>query len=67
MISFDKILETENIASILDEKDLTAIGYEVVEDYEEDESSRSEWIERNDKWMKLATQVVENKSVCQDE
>jgi len=54
-------LETTNLATELDEEELNKIGTYVVSIYEEDLDSRSDWAERNDKWLKLATQVMETK------
>lgn len=56
------LLETTNIVSEIDEKTLEDIGDHVVQMYEEDLDSRSEWEERNQEWIKLATQIVEEKS-----
>jgi chaperonin GroES len=38
------------------------MGSDVVEGYQNDEQSRSEWMERNKTYMKLATQVMEKKT-----
>lgn len=54
-------LETTNIATELDAKVLQDLGDYVVTIYEEDLTSREEWETRNDKWLKLATQVIETK------
>ena len=55
-------LESTNIAPEIDEEILTEMGDHVVQIYEEDLDSRSEWEERNRDWIKLAAQVVEEKS-----
>ena len=55
-------ISTANIADHLDEEKLASIGLEVVEGYEADEDSRTEWQERAGKWMSLALQVVEKKN-----
>jgi len=54
-------LETLNLAEGLDEDTLKDVGEYVVNIYEEDLESRSEWEERNERWLKLATQVMESK------
>lgn len=56
------ILEEDNVANLLDEKDLESIGMEVVDGYNIDKDSRSEWEERNNKSLDLALQVVEPKN-----
>lgn len=55
-------VESKNIAQELDEKILGGIGSKVVEWYNADLESRSEWQTRIDEWLKLATQVRENKT-----
>lgn len=55
-------LESTDLSSELDEKILEEMGEHVVNIYEEDLDSRSEWEERNNKWIKLAAQVIEEKS-----
>lgn len=56
-----KIRET-NIADSLDEKLLGEIGEAVVEGYNTDLASRQEWVDKVDSYLKLASQVVEEKS-----
>lgn len=56
------LLESTDLTSEIDEETLDLMGEHVVNIYEEDLDSRSEWEERNDKWIKLAAQVVEEKS-----
>lgn len=56
------ILEADNIAEILDPDDLKTIGMEVVEGFNTDKESRTEWEERNNKALDLALQVVEPKN-----
>lgn len=55
------IAET-NIAETLDEDTLKSIGNTVVEDYDTDVLSRKDWEDRNEDYIKLATQVKEEKS-----
>jgi chaperonin GroES len=64
----DKSLAELNLAETIRKRDkrkntnlLDEIGMKVCREYEFDETSRSEWLERNKEWMKLATQVVEKK------
>ena len=56
------LLTSINIAEDLSEQELHKIGKEALAGYERDEDSRWEWMSRNDKWIKLASQVVEHKS-----
>ena len=45
--------ELKNLAIDMDEKTLTMIGNMVVTDYQTDEESRSSWIGKHTKWLKL--------------
>ncbi len=65
----DKALGEINIAEAIRKKDarkgtklLAKIGERVCREYDIDEDSRFDWMERNKEWMKLATQVKEKKS-----
>ncbi len=67
--NIDATLQSMNIAEQLKKKDdrknttvLATMGERVCKEYDADESSRTEWMKRNEEWMKLATQVVEKKS-----
>jgi len=55
-------LEQSNIAPLLDDDTLEEMGTEVVENYNIDEESRRDWVHQNDEYVKLATQVAEQKS-----
>lgn len=56
------IVDLDNIAPELSDRDLATIGTEVVEDYQTDENSRSDWLDRYEANLKLATQIPEKKS-----
>ena len=56
-----KILESKNLTDLYDDG-LAHIGKKIVEWFDEDEQSRSEWKEKNNQWLKLATQVIEKKT-----
>jgi chaperonin GroES len=56
------LLESTDISSEIPEEILEKMGETVVTIYDEDLNSRSDWEEANDKWIKLAAQVVEEKS-----
>jgi len=58
----DVALATTNIVEQLEEEDLTEIGTYVVDTYHEDLDSRSEWEHSNEKWLKLANQLMEKKN-----
>ena len=58
----DQLLETSNIAEGLDQDLLDEIGKDTVNEYLEDLESRSDWEEKHEEWLKLATQVMEDKS-----
>lgn len=51
-----------NIAEDLDQRTLDTIGKVVKEGYDNDKRSRSDWEDRNEEYLKLATQVMEAKN-----
>jgi len=51
-----------NIAEKLSDEDLITIGSDVVEGYEADEKSRSEWKENLEEWTKTALQIADKKT-----
>lgn len=61
-ITLEGSLSEANLASSLDEEVLQKIGDEVVEGFETDQDSRSDWLDRVEEDIKLATQVFENKT-----
>ena len=54
--------QAANIAELLSEGDLDSIGDKIVKNYERDESSREEWLDKTEKAMELAKQITEKKS-----
>ena len=56
------LVATENIAVEIDEEDLNAMGQEICDMYQADEDSRSEWMDKYEEYMELATQVKTDKS-----
>ena len=61
-LKLEEIIQSTNIASSIDDDVLDAIGDLVVEGYDVDKSSRSEWEAKVDEWLKLALQVAEEKT-----
>jgi chaperonin GroES len=57
-----KMAEETNLAEGMSEDELRKIGNQVVDNYEVDEESRKEWLERNKESIKLANQVREEKT-----
>ena len=57
-----ELISSSNIAEMMDETALDTIGHKVVQEYEMDRQSRQEWEKRMEDSMKLALQVVEQKS-----
>ena len=57
-----ELLSTANIAEMMDDVQLTTIGEKVVREYNMDKESRQDWEYKMDESMKLALQVVEQKS-----
>jgi chaperonin GroES len=51
-----------NLADFLDELELAAIGKDLVRQIDIDEESRKEWMDTNKTWLKLASQVREDKN-----
>jgi F0F1-type ATP synthase gamma subunit len=65
MIDFsnlDILFQQTNLAKGMDEKELAQISSKVINDFENDMTSRQEWEEMYNEWIKLATQVMEVKS-----
>ena len=58
----DEILSSTNVAEMLSKEELDKIGIDVVEGYEIDRRSRSDWETKYDNSLKLAAQVFEPKS-----
>ncbi len=56
-----KWIDAKNIADDLDEEELDEIGARVKEEFEIDDRSRSEWMEKTKKAMDLALQVTSEK------
>ncbi len=57
-----ELMGMDNIADDLEENELRDIGEKVIEEYEEDEESRREWLETNQEALKLARQCREAKT-----
>jgi len=58
----DQVFESANIAESLEQDLLDEIGKDTVDQYLVDLDSRSDWEEKHEDWLKLATQVMEEKS-----
>jgi len=56
------LITSVNIAEQIDEDTLKDMGNSVYDWYEMDESSRGEWMDKYEEYMKLATQVSSNKN-----
>ncbi len=61
-LAIEKILETTNVAELLNEEDLKIISSKVREGYDRDLDSRKPWEEDLTKWSKLAMQVSEERT-----
>lgn len=62
MSNLDQLFGQSNLAEGLDEELLTKIGQAVVTDFETDLDSRVHWENQHDQWMKLAIQVMEERT-----
>ena len=60
--NIDEFLAEPNIATLLCDADLDAIGMQVVKDFDIDLQSRSTWEKRTEASLKLALQVAESKN-----
>jgi chaperonin GroES len=58
----NSFLSSTNIAKELDQELLNKIGAQLKTNIDIDIESRMDWEKRNDVWMKLATQVMDNKT-----
>jgi len=58
----DRVLGSANIAEDLDQETLDGIGKDVVDVFNDDLESRSDWEDKHEEWLKLATQVIEDKT-----
>lgn len=58
----EKRIKSKNIAEDLSQAERTLIAGKIIEWYDSDELSRSEWRSRSERWLKLATQVIEQKT-----
>lgn len=61
-LELNDIVKSPNVAELLPEDQLAKIGNQVYEDWEVDKQSRSDWEEKTAVAMKLALQVVEEKT-----
>ena len=57
-----ELVESRNIAELIDEDTLKDMGRTVIELFEQDKESRSDWEVRTEESLKLALQVVEEKT-----
>lgn len=60
--NIDSILQNANLADSLDSTDRDKIADKVIRIFDEDKRSRHEWEEQHDEWMKLALQIMEERS-----
>ena len=61
-MTLEESLDNVNIADSLDDDLLTKIGDQVCVDFDNDEQSRQDWLDKVEEWVKLATQVSTTKS-----
>lgn len=62
LTDLNQYVTSKNLAEDIDTQQLNSIGSTIIEWFDEDEDSRTEWRKRTDQWLKLATQVVEQKT-----
>lgn len=61
-ITLERLASEANIAESLDEQELKVMATQLCEYIEQDNDSRTEWLDRNQDYLKLAVQVSEEKS-----
>lgn len=63
-MAFDihKAIDSVNLAEDMEVDECNRIGVKLREWFDEDEASRKPWREKSEAWLKLATQVVEQKT-----
>jgi chaperonin GroES len=61
-LTMDSILGSYNVAELMDEDDLRALGTQVFQNYDADQNSRGSWEEMYAESMNLAMQVMEEKT-----
>jgi chaperonin GroES len=61
-MTIDELIDSVNIAELLDESELADIGNRAVRGYELDDESRSDWAEQNERAMSIAKQTIERKT-----
>lgn len=59
---FDIALQSANLAEKLDDEELDKIGDECFRGFEDDDTSRKDWIMQTSEWLKLAGQLREDKT-----
>ena len=52
MITIDEALEVDNVAELIDDEALAEIGSLLKSQIEDDDESRSQWIEAQSDWLK---------------
>lgn len=58
----NSVMQASNLTHLFDDTDLTAIGELVYEGYQADESSRMQWMRRNEAGMNFALQIQKDKN-----
>ena len=61
-LKLSDIVESNNVADMMDEDDLAALGSLCVQEYQADKDSRREWEERSADAIRMAMQIPEEKS-----
>lgn len=57
-LTLDTIINSNNVADLLDEKELTEIAGKVIDGFEQDEGTTMEWRDVTEKAMEIAQQVL---------
>ena len=60
--NMERVSDNVNLAAKMDEQDRLTLGMELCKQIEEDDSTREEWKDNNQEYLKLATQVADMKS-----
>jgi len=58
----NQFIDSKNLAEDMDSRELGSMGSQLIEWFNEDEDSRDQWKKQTEQWLKLATQVVEQRT-----
>lgn len=60
--NLDDVITSVNLIENFEDDVIEVLGRKLIRQFENDSQSRKEWLDKSNEWLKLATQVVEQKS-----